>query len=139
MNPMEYIWEKVAGATGDGEKAIVYRDVHDLKYLYASGFADTSKFTLDEWLRAFADSKREDGSYRLTHPQWMAKKKYRFDPLSTKEESHSIQNNSEASFKQLKDLIATAKTVPSSEIPSETGIPVAQTPGFKRQPRTMRI
>ena len=84
MDPMEQLWGKLSSPDDQGEKYIVYKNNYDLVYLYANGFVNAEKYTLDEWLQAFTDSKRKDGSYRLTHKQWLAKKLYRYDGLVDK-------------------------------------------------------
>ena len=77
METMENIWNKVASIDAREARSIIYKDENDLAYLYAQGFVDARNHTLEEWIEAFKDSRREDGSYRLSHSQWMAKKKYR--------------------------------------------------------------
>lgn len=84
MDAMEQIWEKVAALNEQGKKVILYKNVSDLVFLYANGFVDTLQYKLEEWVQAFQDSQQKDGSFRITRPQWLAKKKYRYDGLVEK-------------------------------------------------------
>lgn len=79
MDPMEQIWEKIATPDATGEKVVVYKGEQDLVFLYANGLVDADQYGLEEWVAAFADSRQKDGTYRLTHEQWMAKKKFRYN------------------------------------------------------------
>lgn len=93
FDPMKYIWNQVSETSSDGKHSIKYRNQNDLKYLYATGFVDTNKFTLPEWIDAFKDSLQKDQTYLLSEAQWMKKRKYRyegpiaapFDPMEMKE------------------------------------------------------
>ncbi|GEM_PF-2563477 len=93
MDPLESIWNKVAKPSKDGKKYIVFKDLQDLMYLYASGFVDAQKYSFKQWSEAFASSLQSDGSYRVSAEQWAEKKKFHyrgpinppFDPLSLEE------------------------------------------------------
>lgn len=76
---MEELWLKVSKPAKDGNRYITLKGLGDIGFLYATGFVDVQKFTFKEWMDAFAPSRQKDGSFVVTHPQWMAKKKFRFD------------------------------------------------------------
>lgn len=83
---MRFIWDQVSQPGPGGKRFITYRNRKDLEYLYKTGFVDTDKHTLIQWMEAFKDSLQPNGSYLLSETQWMAKKPYRyegsvFDPL----------------------------------------------------------
>jgi len=99
-DPMLLIWEKVSAIEPkisslepDGARCIIWRNRNDLDYLYDSGFVDTDRFKKEQWIDAFQEALRPDGSYRLTRDQWLAKRPFRyigptnppFDPLTLKE------------------------------------------------------
>lgn len=79
QDPMKYIWEQVSQPDAQGLRLIRYGGRNDLLYLYETGFVDTDKFKLEDWVDAFKDSLQKDGRYVLTETQWMAKKKFRYD------------------------------------------------------------
>lgn len=85
QDPMEYIWEKTAKLVDPGgQKIIHYTNNEELAYLYDSGFVDTAKFTIEQWRAAYADSLQPDGSYKVTHNQWLAKRPFRYNgPIPT--------------------------------------------------------
>ncbi|MDX1402553.1 MAG: hypothetical protein R3245_11575 [Kiloniellales bacterium] len=76
MKTFEQIFEKVAKPDASGNRVIHYASEDDLVFIYASGFVDAKKCSLDEWIAAFDDSKQKDGSYDVTYKQWMAKEKF---------------------------------------------------------------
>lgn len=121
MNPMEELWDKVAQPEKDGQKYISYKNDQDLLFLYANGFVDFRKFSLDDWIRSFQPSKQKDGSYRVTHEQWLEKEKFRFagavgepfDPERLKEREYS-----EAEFTAvLKHFICPSTWIAETNIP----------------------
>ncbi len=121
MDPMQQIWDKVATVAEGGEKLVVYQNDYDLVYLYANGFVDAEKFSLEAWLEAFASSKQKAGGYRVTHAQWMEKKKFRyagfvdkpFDPSRLKDAEYS-----EAEFATLlADYLVPSTWLKTSSIP----------------------
>lgn len=92
-NPMQAIWDSIAQPDPDGNKYIHWRDRRDIEYLYDTGFVDTDKFSLKEWVEAFRDSLLPNESYRVTLDQWLAKTPFRyngptgqpFNPLTIRE------------------------------------------------------
>jgi hypothetical protein len=90
---MRLIWTQVSQPGPGGKRFITYRNRNDLEYLYKTGFVDTDKYTLAQWVDAFKDSLQPNGCYMLSEIQWMAKKPYRYeglvyepvDPLALKE------------------------------------------------------
>ncbi len=90
---MLYIWEAVTEKKDDGQWYIVWENRHDLEYLYSQGFVDTDKFTLEEWVKAFDDTKRPNGQYWVTLKHWVLKRPFRyegpveapFDPFTLRE------------------------------------------------------
>ena len=93
MKTFEQIFEKVAKKDASGNRAIHYASDDDLIFIYASGFVDAEKYSLDQWIAAFAESKQKDGSYLITYKQWMAKEPFYytgpvhepFDPMKIPE------------------------------------------------------
>lgn len=118
MKEFEQIWDKVAKPDGTGKRVIRYESVDDLVFIYASGFVDGEKYTLEQWIKAFDAAKQKDKSYRVTYDQWMAKEKFYytgpvrfpFDPLKIPEREYSKE--------ELKDLFKTC-IVPSSQATPE--------------------
>jgi predicted DNA binding CopG/RHH family protein len=96
MNPMEEIWQSTSIPGKDGQNYIVFQGIGDLSFLYLSGFVDVDKFSFQEWADSFRSSRQKDGSYRITHEQWLEKKKFRysgpigvpFDPMSLEEREY---------------------------------------------------
>ncbi|HSA60245.1 MAG TPA: hypothetical protein VLJ37_11235 [bacterium] len=78
-DPMMTIWEKVSVPQAGGMRCIVWRNRNDLDYLYDSGFVDTDQYRKEQWIDAFQDSLKPDGSYIVTKDQWLAKRAFRFD------------------------------------------------------------
>ncbi len=122
MNPMEQVWEQVAQPDDNGKKCIRYKSDRDLLFLYANGFVDFRKYTLTDWINAFAESRAQNGSYRVTKAQWIAKEKYRlnvpitdpFDPMRLKEREFT-----EAEFRVvLRRYLCPSTWIPESSIPS---------------------
>lgn len=75
FDAMEYIWGRLPKQK-DG-KTIRYLP-GDLPYLYNNGFVDCVKFTLDQWQRAFAVFRQQDGTYVLNKEQFMAMRVFRY-------------------------------------------------------------
>lgn len=86
---MDEIWQSIAREK-DGKRCIIYKNVGDLATLYVGGFVDVIQYKFKEWVEAFKSSRQADGSYLVTYPQWIEKKKFRysgpigepFDPLT---------------------------------------------------------
>lgn len=99
MEPIEEIWQTVSKPGPDGKRYILLKGMQDLGFLYISGFVDIKKYNFQEWINAFASSRQKDGSYLISHDQWVEKKKFRysgpvgvpFDPMTIKEEEYSEQ------------------------------------------------
>lgn len=97
MDPMEEIWNDVALPGKDGNKYISFKGLNDLSFLYLSGFVDVNRFGFKEWTDSFQPSQQKDGSYLVTHDQWLEKRKFRydgpigapFDPLSLEEREYT--------------------------------------------------
>lgn len=96
---MEELWLSTSKPAQDGKRTITLKGVQDLGFLYISGFVDVQKNSFQDWVNSFADSRQKDGSYLLSHDQWMAKKKFRytgpvgepFDPMSLEEKEYTEQ------------------------------------------------
>ncbi|MBI2982463.1 MAG: hypothetical protein HYY44_09300 [Deltaproteobacteria bacterium] len=120
-DPMEELWEVVSQEDKDGQRSIIYQNQYDLLYLYANGFVDFKKYTLDQWIKAFDDSKEKDGSYKITKDQWLKKAEYRyngpigdpFDPDRLQEREFS-EKEFEAVFKQ---FVCPSTWIPEANIP----------------------
>lgn len=116
---MKAIWEAVSQAFPDGQKKIIWRNANDLQYLYETGFVDTDQFSLEQWTKAFEESRQPNGSYLVTEEQWLAKRSYRyngptgepFDPLSMRE--------GEWTPEEIEDLIAN-RLLPSTILKRES-------------------
>jgi len=97
LEPIEEIWLKVAKPAKDGNRYIYLKGGQDLGFLYVSGFVDIAKNGFKEWLDSFADSRQKDGSYIVSHDQWVSKKKFRFtgkigdpfDPMALPEREYT--------------------------------------------------
>lgn len=97
MKAYEQIWDKVSKPDGTGKRAIRYESVDDLVFIYASGFVDADKYTLEQWIKAFESSRQKDRSYRVSYDQWLANEKYYytgpvripFDPLKIPEKEYT--------------------------------------------------
>ncbi|MBI2082900.1 MAG: hypothetical protein HYT76_04960 [Deltaproteobacteria bacterium] len=120
-DPMEELWDVVAQESDDGQKYIIYQNQYDLLYLYANGFVDFKKQTLEQWIKAFDDSKQKDGGYKVTKEQWLKKGSYRysgpigepFDPDRLQEREFS-EKEFEAVFKQ---FVCPSTWIPEANIP----------------------
>ncbi len=121
FDPMKFIWDGVSEPSTSSPaspRVIKYRDRNDLEYLYKTGFVDTDKFTLKEWVESFKDSLQPNGDYILTESQWMKKGRYRydgpidapFDPMEMREGSWNTQD--------LQKLVQ-EKLLPSLEVEEE--------------------
>jgi hypothetical protein len=92
-DPMRSIWEAIAQKSPDGKRYIQWRDRRDIEYLYETGFVDTDKFSMKEWMDSFQDSLQPNASYRVTEDQWFSKRPFRysgpthepFNPLTMRE------------------------------------------------------
>jgi len=97
MDPMEQIWEKAAKPAKDGNKYFIFKGINDLGFLYVTGFVDAQKYSLKDWTDAFKSSQQKDGSYLVSHAQWLEKRKFRyggvihppFNPLTLPEKEYS--------------------------------------------------
>jgi len=94
MSTFTEIWERVSKDPGDGVRVITFATENDLNFLYASGFVDAEKYTMEQWLKSFDECKQKDESYIVTNKQWMAKEAMHytgpvrepFNPLNLPEE-----------------------------------------------------
>jgi hypothetical protein len=101
---MEEIWKSVAKTDKKGVLSILFKGSGDLAFLYLSGFVDITKNTFKDWIDAFASSKQKDGSYTVTHDQWLEKKKFRYEgPVGAPFDPNSVQEKeyTEEEFTQL--------------------------------------
>ncbi|MBI3540969.1 MAG: hypothetical protein HY073_02370 [Deltaproteobacteria bacterium] len=79
MEPMEEIWKSAAKAGKDGKSYIFLKGSNDLGYLYATGFVDVRQHSFKDWVNSFNSSRLKDGSYAVSHEQWLEKKKFHFE------------------------------------------------------------
>lgn len=94
---MEHIWSKVPKEIKNGVEYVTYIET-DLPYLYYSGLVDTARYTLDQWLKAFEDSKGEDGRYWVSHEKMLSLGMFRyckvvnepFDPMKMRVGKYSV-------------------------------------------------
>lgn len=118
----EDIWNKIAEKDSSGNLIIRYESEEDIIFLYSSGFVDAEKFSLDDWVDAFKESRQQDGSYHVTHPQWLDKQKYYYaGPILEPFNALKIPER-EYTTDELIDLFKTC-IVPSSQM-SEDKIPI---------------
>lgn len=90
---LQSIWDKLSKPAKDGKKWLTFRDRNDLVYLYSTGFVDEKQYTLQDWIKAFDDSRQADGSYLIAEGSWMDKVKFHyagpigvpFDPLDLRD------------------------------------------------------
>jgi hypothetical protein len=76
---MEELWLKVSKPAKDGNRYILLKGLGDIGFLYATGFVDVQKFSFKDWMDSFLSSRQKDGSFVITKPQWMEKKKFRYE------------------------------------------------------------
>lgn len=74
-SPLEILWKQIPKEIHNGKEYIHYRQL-DVPYLYLMRMADPHKCTLQQWMDAFNDSRQADGSYLVSHEQFVAKMKY---------------------------------------------------------------
>ncbi|MBI4196965.1 MAG: hypothetical protein HY539_04000 [Deltaproteobacteria bacterium] len=121
MTPMEELWEQVSQPADDGQKYITYKTAQDLLFLYANGFVDHRKYTLDAWIKAFDECRQSDGSYKITKQQWLAKESYRYSgPVEEPFDPHRLQERdfTEAEFEAvLKYFVCPSTWINESSIP----------------------
>lgn len=92
MNPMEEIWNSVSKSGKDGKRSITLKGVGDLAFLYLSGFVDVKQHNFKSWIAAFQPSKLADGSFAVTHDQWLEKRKFRYEgPVETPFDPNTIE------------------------------------------------
>ena len=72
---MEHLWGNLEKSP-DG-KHIRYSEF-DVEQLWAMGFVDTQRVGLDEWKAVFDPMRQADGSYRISHAQFLDLDKYRY-------------------------------------------------------------
>lgn len=94
---MEEIWESVSEPAPDGKRYLTFKNLGGLSFLYVTGFVDVKKYSFKDWSDAFLPSRKKDGSYLVTHEQWIEKKKFRyagpigtpFDPTTLEEKEYT--------------------------------------------------
>jgi len=110
---MEELWLKVSKPAKDGNRYIVLKGLGDLGFLYATGFVDVQKYGFKEWMDAFARSRQKDGSFIITHAQWLEKRKFRFEGrLETPFDAHAIEEREYTEAEVTKLL--TEKIIPNT-------------------------
>ncbi len=119
LKVMRWLWSQMhRGALKMPADRLTFEGDHDLTHLYNTGFVDTDRHTLQQWIEAFAGSRQPDGSYSLTLEQWLEKEPYRyckkvappFDPLTIREGEWEVDD-----WKQL----IREKFLPETVIPYE--------------------
>ena len=97
---------------------LILRGEDDLIYLYQTGFVDTDRYSLQQWLAAFRPHCKSKDLYELSLEEWLDKAPYRyagavqpaFDPGTLREGSWTLD--------ELKQLIKD-KFLKETEIPYE--------------------
>lgn len=90
---LQSIWDKLSKPGKEGKKWLAFKDRNDLVYLFSTGFVDESQYSLQDWVKAFEESRQPDGSYLISEGQWLEKVKYHysgpigvpFDPMMLRE------------------------------------------------------
>lgn len=117
---MQWLWDRMhQSKLQPRPDQLCFEGDHDLAYLYDCGFVDTDRHSKEDWIRAFHDSRQGDGSYRLTHEQWMAKEPYRyFGPVDPPFDTGTIREG-EWILDEYKKLIK-EKLLPETTVSYET-------------------
>ena len=76
---MELLWKQLATKDKKGHFYITFNGKQDLEDMYQTGFVDTDKYSLTQWIEVFKTSLRSDGRYFITKEEWLKKKPYRYD------------------------------------------------------------
>ena len=71
---IEGVWES-APKTNDNR---IQYDLAAVKHLWGSGFVDTERISLKEWLKIMSQFKSDDDNYFLDHDQFISLDKYRY-------------------------------------------------------------
>ena len=117
---MEHIWKQVAKKEEGGQEFIHYTGVAELNFLYFTGFVNTQKYTLQEWQKAFDDSRQSNGSYRVTKDQWMAKQAFRYNgPVGRPFKPLDDLQEREYNETEIVDVLKN-KIVPSTSVDEKT-------------------
>lgn len=121
MDPMQKIWEETSKEAHDGQRYIILKDKTAVAFFYVTGFVDDAKYSFTDWLGSFQASLQKDGSYRLTHDQWLQKKPFRYDgPIGTLFDPEQIEER-DYSEKELVALLK-EKIIPNTTL-GENHIP----------------
>ncbi|MDO8644208.1 MAG: hypothetical protein Q7S00_04480 [bacterium] len=72
---LEDVWKKIPKTLKEGKEYIRYGSL-DIPYLYLCRFADPRKCTYQEWIDSFKECQQKDGTYLISHEQFLAKEKY---------------------------------------------------------------
>src|SRR5579885_3697785 len=105
MEPLEAIFHRVAKETKDKKKYIFFKDQVDIAFLYASGFVDAKKYTYKQWMDSFDASKKADGTYVVSHEQWMEKKKFHYNgPIKEPWDPMTLENR-EYTEKEIEQIL----------------------------------
>ena len=113
-DPMEHIWERVPKT----KEGLIRYLAGDLPYLYHNGFVDTNRFSLDEWVAAFDDCKKEDDSYLISKEKFLSLGVFRYiGPVLHPFDPHKIKEG-EWEDEKLK-LLYNLSVKPSSTLPED--------------------
>ncbi|OGQ48632.1 MAG: hypothetical protein A3H42_05715 [Deltaproteobacteria bacterium RIFCSPLOWO2_02_FULL_46_8] len=74
INVMEFIWQSV-DKSADG---CIYYSIEFIDFLWDHGFVDTKKFSRQTWRTAFEPFKQPNGSFKLSHAEFLSLEKYRY-------------------------------------------------------------
>lgn len=72
---MEEIWNNLIKSPDENHATFSEVDITDL---WESGFVDTEKYSLEDWVKIFEPHKNADGDYVLTKEELFEKEKYRY-------------------------------------------------------------
>lgn len=73
-DPMEYIWERVP----KNAQGYIHYLAGDIPYLYRNGFVDSTRFTYEQWKKAFDDCLQSDDSYLVSKEKFFSLRLFRY-------------------------------------------------------------
>lgn len=74
VNVMEAIW----ASSEKADDGCLYYPIEFIDFLWDHGFVDTQKYAKEDWRRAFDPFKQADGSYKISHDEFLTLDKYRY-------------------------------------------------------------
>lgn len=111
---MEAIWESSEKGSDDS----LHYPLELLHFLYQSGFIDTHRHSLEEWVQACETFKKNDGDYQFTKAEFLSLEPYRyageiktpFDPMRINEGKYTNEGFQKLIDNSLKPSCSLAAT-----------------------------